>query len=150
MTRLSELLPSAPLPSAPHCRCNQQQQSHIVCAWPAVLKFCDVMRFSVDLCLSLVLNDTLNYYFYAKLQAVRVQAIKAHKEVEAYLHWFVTTTPDRSEWSTLQAPAALLTGKNASTYWIWGWVGPREALDILETRNICCFWRETNSEWSSQ
>jgi hypothetical protein len=36
----------------------------------------------------------------------------------------------------LHAPAALLPGKQPSTHWIGGWLGPRASLDDLEKRKF--------------
>jgi hypothetical protein len=36
----------------------------------------------------------------------------------------------------LHAPAALHLEENPVTPWIWGWVGPRACLELLEKRKI--------------
>jgi len=44
---------------------------------------------------------------------------------------------------------ALPLGKNTSTHWIGGWVGPRASLDVLEKIKIPCPYKDLNPGPSS-
>jgi hypothetical protein len=45
------------------------------------------------------------------------------------------TALDEGEWSS-RSDRFIPPGKEPSTHWIVGWVGPRAGLDIVEQRNI--------------
>jgi hypothetical protein len=45
----------------------------------------------------------------------------------------------------LYAFTVLLPGKKTGAYWIGGWVGPTEGLDVLEKRKISSSYRDSNS-----
>jgi hypothetical protein len=42
----------------------------------------------------------------------------------------------------LHASAALPPGKDASTHWMEGWVGPRASLDVIEISLVTGFFYE--------
>jgi hypothetical protein len=52
--------------------------------------------------------------------------------------------------SQLHAPAALRPRNNPGKNWIWGWVGSRAGLDVLEKGNISCTSQVSDPEPSIQ
>jgi hypothetical protein len=45
------------------------------------------------------------------------------------------------------APAALsVMEKTPRPHWMWGWVGPRAGLDVMEKRGISCHCQESNPD----
>ncbi|KDR23422.1 Furin-like protease 2 [Zootermopsis nevadensis] len=57
---------------------------------------------------------------------------------------FLTSALDGGEWLASRPGRALPSGKDPSTHWIGGWVGPRAGLDVEDTLNILSFSRGSN------
>jgi len=67
---------------------------------------------------------SFNDVFKSKDKIVPVQAMQVLWGAQLYLHPFLTSTQDRSEWLTSD-PATLLSGKHTGTHSTGGWVGLR-------------------------
>jgi hypothetical protein len=56
---------------------------------------------------------------------------------EVQLHALLPLALDGGQLSPLYQ-ATWPMGKNGGTHWIWGWVGPRASMDVLEKREASC------------
>jgi hypothetical protein len=60
--------------------------------------------------------------------------MKAYREVDVYIHVFLTSALDESEWSASLLSHLSLGEKASGTYWVGGWVRPGTGLDDVEKR----------------
>jgi len=65
-------------------------------------------------------------------------------ELKIYFHSFLASILAIGRWSDSRSICFILVG----TYWICGWVTPRNSLDVFEERKISCLRRELNLDSS--
>jgi hypothetical protein len=70
--------------------------------------------------------------------------MKAYLGVEVYLHTFLTSALDRSEWPASRPGHFTPRERVPGTHWIGGWVGPRAVLEAVVKRKIPSPRRESN------
>jgi hypothetical protein len=74
-------------------------------------------------------------------------AMKTYEGGKVYLHEFLTSTLERSEWSASR-PGPFTLGRRATgALWIGVWAGPRGDLNAVTKRkkHIHCPWRQRTS-----
>jgi hypothetical protein len=70
--------------------------------------------------------------------------MKINREVEVYLHTFLTLVLDGGEWSASRHGSFPQSERASGTHWNGRGIGPSAGMEAVAKRNIRCPWWESH------
>jgi hypothetical protein len=79
-----------------------------------------------------------------KKKKISVHSLNAYRDMEAYLHSFLTVALDGHEWSVLRISHFISMDGDPGIHLTGSSVGPTAGMDGLDKRRISCTYRKCN------